>query len=184
MYKKWQRATHCSSQTDKELRVYLQSIRTNLQELGKDNLLSKKFLIHHICQGLRCEVWAALYLNPTVAKNWLFFLAAVARAKSSIQKHESFFHPDKPPNNSKEKPFIKVTENNHNSNSQSKNRYTNGRRTFKPNFKFIEDMEATVVVVTIEEAKSLMLPQQVGSTIYTTLTQIKIVKVSVSTATS
>lgn len=66
MYEKWQRATQRSGQTEKEYGAYLQSIRTNLQDLGEGDFLNEKILIHHMRQGLRPAVRAALYWNPTV----------------------------------------------------------------------------------------------------------------------
>lgn len=134
MYEKWQRATQRISQTGKEFGAYLQSIRTNLQEFGEEDLLSEKLLIHHMRQGLRPEVRAALYLNPTVPKDWPTFLAAVARAESSIQEHRSSSHPGKPSTYNKEKPVNKATENDHNSNSHSKHKNTNGRENSQAQF--------------------------------------------------
>ena len=125
MYEKWQRATERISQTGKEFGAYLQLIRTNLQEFGEEDLLSEKLLIHHVRQGLRPKVRAALFLNPTVPKNWPTFLAAVARAKSFIQEHKSSSHPGKPSMHNKEKPVEKATENDPNSNGYSRYKNTN-----------------------------------------------------------
>ncbi len=57
------------------------------------------------------------------------------------------------------------------------------KRTFKPRLKVVENLEAAVVLVTIEETKPLMVGQQVESTVYTTPTQVTIVNIFVSTAT-
>ena len=111
MYEKWQRATQRSGQTGKEYGAYLQSIRTTLRDLGEGDFLNEKILIHHMRQGLRSEVRAALYRNPSIPTDWPSFLAAVARAESSLyQEHKSSFHAKKSPTSNKEKPVDKVTE--------------------------------------------------------------------------
>ena len=89
LYEKWQRATQGIDQTGKEFGAYLQSIRTNLQELGEDDLLSEKLLLYHMRQGLRPEVRAALCMNPEVPKDWPAFLAAVSRAEWVVLYKES-----------------------------------------------------------------------------------------------
>ena len=49
-------ATQHIGQTEKKFGAYLQSIRTNLQELGEVDLFSKKLLLYHMRQGLRPKV--------------------------------------------------------------------------------------------------------------------------------
>ena len=127
MYEKWQRATQRNGQTGKEFGAYLQSIRTNLQELGEDDLLSEKLLLYHMRQGLRPEVRAALYLSSTVPKDWPTFLEAVARAESSIQEHKFSPHLGKHSNHKKETPVDNTTENGHSSNSHNHHAITNAR---------------------------------------------------------
>lgn len=128
MYDKWQRATQRSGQTSNEFGAYLQSIKTNLQELGEGDILNKKLLIHHMRQGLRPEVQAALYRNPTISKDWPSFLVAVARAESSIyQKHKASFHASKSSTHNREKAVNKTTETGYSFTSLSNPKNANGR---------------------------------------------------------
>ena len=126
MYDKWQRATQRSGQTGKEYGAYLQSIRTTLRDLGEGDFLNEKILIHHMRQGLRSEVRAALYRNPSLPTDWPSFLAAVVRAESSIyQEYKSSFDTKKSSTDNKEKPVDKITEPGHSSNNVHRN--TNSR---------------------------------------------------------
>ena len=126
MYEKWQRATQRVGQTGKEFGAYLQSIRTNLQELGEVDLLSEKLLLYHMRQGLRPEVRAALYLSPEVPKDWPAFLAAVARAESSIQEQQST-HSSKHIVHKKATPVHQATENDPNSSNHNNQKSTTTR---------------------------------------------------------
>lgn len=127
MYEKWQRATQRIGQTGKEFGAYLQSIRTNLQELGEDDLLNEKLLLYHMRQGLRPEVRAALYLNPEVPKDWPTFLAAVARAESSIQEQKYSSHPGKSSVHKKVTLVNQAIENDSSSNSHNNHKSTTAR---------------------------------------------------------
>lgn len=126
IYDKWQRATQRSGQTGKEYGAYLQSIRSNLQDLGECDFLNEKILIVHMRQGLRPEVRAALYRNPSAPTDWPSFLAVVVRAESSLYpEHKLSFHAGKSSTSNKEKPVDKITETGHSPSSNHKN--TNAR---------------------------------------------------------
>lgn len=124
MYDRWQKATQRTGQTGKEFGAYLQSIRSNLLDLDAVGAPNETQLIHRMRQGLRSEIRAALYRNPTVPKDWPTFLEAVARAESSIYlEHKSSSHAGKPSMHNREKLVDQATENGHNS---SNHKNTNG----------------------------------------------------------
>ena len=89
MYDRWQKATQRTGQTGKEFGAYLQSIGSNLLDLDTAGAPNETQLIHRMRQGLRSEIRAALYRNPTVPKDWPTFLEAVARAETSIHLERS-----------------------------------------------------------------------------------------------
>lgn len=128
MYDKFHKATQRSGQTGKEFGAYLQSIRSNLLDLDEVGAPNEIQLIHRMRQGLRTEVRAALYRNPTVPKDWPTFLEAVARAESSIHlEHKTTSHTSKSSTHNRDKQVDKSTENSHNPSNPHSSKSTNAR---------------------------------------------------------
>ena len=126
MYNKWQKATQRAGQTGREFGAYLLSIRAALQDLDASGAPNETQLIHRMRQGLRSELRAALYWNPTVPKDWPTFLEAVARAELSIQlENKSFSHQNKPAMHNKGKPVKKPIEGSHSHSSSHNSREGN-----------------------------------------------------------
>lgn len=93
-------------------------------------------LIHRMRQGLRSEIRAALYRNPTIPKDLPTFLEAVARAESSIHlEHKSSSHAGKSSTHNREKPVDKATENSHSSNNHNNHKSTNTRGNSQAQFR-------------------------------------------------
>ncbi len=105
-------------------------------DLNTADTPNKTQLIHRMRQGLRSEICAVLYRNPTVPKNWPTFLEVVARAESSIHlEHKSSTHGDKPSIHNREKSVDKTTENSHSSNNHSNHRSANTRGNSQTQFR-------------------------------------------------
>ncbi len=91
IYDKRKKVAQHTNQTGKDFGAYLQSIRSNLLDLDIAGAPNKTQLIHHMRQGLKLEIRATLYQNPTVHKDWPIFVEDVTRAESSIhQENKSF----------------------------------------------------------------------------------------------
>lgn len=128
MYNKWQKATQRAGQTGKEFGAYLLSIRATLRDLDASGAPNETQLTHRMRQGLRSELRAALYWNPTVPKDWPTFLEAVARAELSIRlENKSFSHQNESAMHNKDKPVKKPIEGNHSHSSSHNSRETNTR---------------------------------------------------------
>ena len=131
MNNKWHRAFQRSGQSGKEFGAYLQSIRSNLLELDEAGAPNETQLVHRMRQGLRPELQAALYRNPTIPKDWPTFLETVARAESSIFLEHKSSYSGKASIHKKEKHVDQSIETSHNSSSHDNFKGKHARRNFQ-----------------------------------------------------
>lgn len=88
MHDKWHAATQRDGQTVKEFAAYLLSLRWVLLDLDKAGAPNETQLMHRIRQGLRSEIRAAIYRNPTTPTDWRTFLEVATRAELFLHEEQ------------------------------------------------------------------------------------------------
>ena len=108
---------------------------------------NEKRFIYRIWQSLWSEIFAKLYHNLTILKDWYTFFKAVRYKKSLINLDQGTnLIAIKPSNHIKEKLVVKSTENNHSYISSHYSQGTNNSGIRKVHLKVVEVVETAIII--------------------------------------